>query len=277
MSAGTRWCSWHLMLAPPHEPFLADRLRRWIDAARAGHRVRRCFFIRYGEDGGHLRLRLVPGPAADEAALDAAVRQLVADALREGVAAATQANPVRRERYDRTEHYFGETVESVYAELLNEASTRLCLDVLSGPAGAGRTYRWLMAAGMLHWLLRGTARDDAEFAEMVQAGQGFAARASASMGAPLSSSHELPAHPRLDGAVATTIERTRPLAAHHDLRRTVHLLRRARARGPRGRAVATHALHLLCNKLGFSLHDEHEMFIAIHRLTARNPSAESAA
>jgi thiopeptide-type bacteriocin biosynthesis protein len=264
------------MLAAPHERFLADRLRPWIDAARAERRVRRCFFIRYGEGGGHLRLRLIPGPAAHEGALDAAVRQLVGDALSEGAAAATGPEPVCRKPYDRTEHYFGETAESVYAELLNEATTRLCLDILAGPAGVNRTYRWLLTVGMLHWLLRGTAHGEAEFAKMVLAGHGFAEHASASVGAPLPS-RELPAHPRLDEAVTTTLARTRPLGDHRDVRRTVHLLRRVRARGPRGHAVATHALHLLCNKLGFSLHDEHEMFTAIRRLSVPALPAESAA
>ena len=43
-----------------------------------------------------------------------------------------------------------------------------------------------------------------------------------------------------------------------------------------GRFVATHALHLLCNKLGFSLGEEHEAFATLARLADSAVKADTA-
>jgi hypothetical protein len=49
------------------------------------------------------------------------------------------------------------------------------------------------------------------------------------------------------------------------IRHVARLLRRAGSCHPVW-GVATHSLHLLCNKTGFSLHEEYHMFTALERL-----------
>jgi hypothetical protein len=51
-----------------------------------------------------------------------------------------------------------------------------------------------------------------------------------------------------------------------ELMRIGRLLRRARRVRPNGPFVAMHALHLLCNKMGLSPHEEHRLMTALDRL-----------
>ncbi|HYW10258.1 MAG TPA: hypothetical protein VE913_25055, partial [Longimicrobium sp.] len=76
-----------------------------------------------------------------------------------------------------------------------------------------------------------------------------------------------PPDPRVDASLMAALGRIGPaLEREPRVRAAAALLCRARRYAPGGSAVATHALHLLCNKLGFSLREEHDMFTALARL-----------
>ncbi|HET6763189.1 MAG TPA: lantibiotic dehydratase C-terminal domain-containing protein, partial [Longimicrobiaceae bacterium] len=72
--------------------------------------------------------------------------------------------------------------------------------------------------------------------------------------------------PALDAALARARRALAPsLAGDPLVARTARLLLRASRTGAQGGLAATHALHLLCNKLGFTLHEEHDLFSALAR------------
>jgi thiopeptide-type bacteriocin biosynthesis protein len=263
-SASTGWLSYHLLLRAPHEPFLAGHLAPWLEREVQERRVKRFFFIRYGPDGGHLRFRVLPYSGIEPARLRAGLEAAVCDHLARNPDAGTE--PCLEEHpYSRTLHYFGENRASVYAELLNQATSQLCLRIVIGPGGDRQAGRWLMLLSVLNQLLRGAARGDGDFADMVEEGRSFARRGSEAMGVFVQDGL-LPGHPVLDATAGAALARGAAAANDPLVRRIVRLLCRVRDYVPEGGTVATHALHLLCNKLGFSLREEYDLFTALQRL-----------
>jgi len=261
--AATRWASFHLFLPGPLDPYLTDHLLPFLERETAAGSIERFFFIRYGVGTPHLRLRLLPGPGTGVESLLSAVEGTVRAHV-----TPTGAYSVEMHPYSRSELYFGETAASVYAELLNEATSRLCLEILAAPGGDHRVRRWLSLAAVLDRLVEASAGDEAELRSRLAESRAFARWAASEAGFPL---HEepRPPHPALDAALRSALVRLRPsLGAHPTLRRIARLLRRVRRNVPGGPRVAVHALHLLCNKLGFSLHEEHDLFTALHRMRA---------
>jgi thiopeptide-type bacteriocin biosynthesis protein len=268
-AAGTRWISLHLHGLGDPDAFLVHALGPWVRGETMEGRVRRFFFIRYSEGGDHLRLRFVPGPPGDGGALEASLRNL-ADASGGGDAAPR----VERHAYDRAELYFGETRASVYAELLNEATSWLALSMLQalGPAAGGA--RWVAAAAALATILRRATDGEAELRQAVAASRRFAHDSALAVGFAVEPTTARAAE--LGGAVAAAAPLVaRALADDTAARRTVVLLRRARRRGPDERFAAVHGLHLLCNKLGLSLRQEHDALVAVQASLAFAGQASS--
>ncbi|HEX2094849.1 MAG TPA: thiopeptide-type bacteriocin biosynthesis protein [Longimicrobiaceae bacterium] len=269
----TRWASFHLSLPGPLEPFLAGHLLPFLERERAAETLRRFFFIRYGVGQPHLRLRLLPraGIAAEtlRARLEETVRAYVEHQPCPGAGYSVEAHP-----YSRSELYFGETAATVYAELLNEATSRLCLELLLAPGADHWARRWLSLAATLQVLLESSSGSEEELRCKLAESRAFARRAASGAGFDLPNGPR-PPHPSLDTALLTALSQLEPaLAPHPTVRRISRLLRRARRYVPEGAQVAIHALHLLCNKLGFSLHEEHEIFTALQRMRAPRPCAQ---
>jgi thiopeptide-type bacteriocin biosynthesis protein len=271
-SSSGRWLGFHLQLRAPHEPFLADHLAPWLEREVEARRVRRFFFIRYGRDGGHLRVRLLPTPGTQEAALRAALESTVCGYLEKNSGAAAADPWLEEQPYSRSVHYFGENRASVYAELLNEATSWLCLRIVRGPGGDRWVCRWLVLIATLHQLVRGTSLDDGDFAYLVEEGRAFARQGWESLGLSIVDEALLDDQPLLLGAARAALARGAAAAGDPLVRHTVRLLRRTRRYAPHGGHVATHALHLLCNKLGFSFYEEYNLFTALRRLAP--PSGE---
>lgn len=275
-SAGGRWQSLHLFMPHPFEPFLINQLTPLLLSDVEAGKLRRFFFIRYSEGGNHLRLRFLPRAPAG-GSHDLWQQRLAACAelhlRRLGVAASDYRLEVAD--YDRCEHYFGETLETVYAELLNEETSWLALDLLCSLGPERRTMRWLVLVATLDSLLRLAARDTSERLAEITASRDFARRAARSVGFPLNNPED--AGRRWADTVATLTPRlTSEMALHSRVGGIVPTLRRVRHRRSRGRFVATHALHLLCNKLGFSLAEEHEAFATLARLAGSAPEQGTA-
>lgn len=275
-SAGSAgWSSYHLFLSRDVDAFLIGHLLPFLETEATAERLRRFFFIRYGEGRSlHLRLRFRPRRAAAATGLGERLECCVR-------AAAPQDPGLRLEEhpYRRSEHYFGESFASVQAELLNEATSWLALRLLRalGPEDRGR--RWLTLASTLDLVARRAARGEGELLEAFTESCGFARLAARRLEQPLVGPPER-AGKRWAAAVAAARPRVATaLAGEPTLPRIAALLRRARrepgppdGRRPEGgRFVATHALHLLANKLGFSLGEEHEAFATLKHLATHPP------
>jgi thiopeptide-type bacteriocin biosynthesis protein len=239
------WLSFHLFLQEGLDDFLVSVLPPFLAMESERGSFRRFFFIRYSEGGHHLRLRFLVRHRAE---LEERLAGCVATASGAGFRLETVP-------YDRTQHYFGETLASVYAELLNEATSRLALRLLAVYVDQPPLRRWLVLAATLD-LLAGDLEES----------RSFARRAAESLLGPeaipaLEESEQ--AARRWSAPLGAVRTRLRPaLGADRDIRLLAALLRRAR-RVPDGPFVGVHGLHLLCNKLGFSLIEEYAAFAAL--------------
>ncbi len=258
--AAKPWLSWHLTMNRPYDPFLVDQLLPWLTEEVEADRLRRFFFIRYDEGGEHLRLRFRPGAAGDGLVgrLEARVRQYLEAS---GGEFRLQAVP-----YRRSEHYFGEKSASVYAELLNESTSWLALRLLSSLGTAHRFQRWLVLAATLDALHRRADDEEVELAAALTDSCEFPLRVAQAMGQPPADPAGRPGE-RWASAVAAVRPRVaKALDGDVAAGKTVALMRRCRKFPDDGPFVAVHALHLLCNKLGFSLGEEYEAFTTLHYL-----------
>ena len=71
------WISIHIFYAGSPEPLLLEAVEPLIDTCRERKLIQRYFFIRYWQEGPHIRLRLLPAEGADEKE----VKQLVTETL----------------------------------------------------------------------------------------------------------------------------------------------------------------------------------------------------
>lgn len=275
---GDRWLSFHLHLdgGPAGlEGFLTRALPDFLAAESRQRSFRRFFFLRYSEGGLHLRLRFRLEDGRPNGGLGSRLENFVAGHLERAPGAGFR---LEVQPYDRTAHYFGETRESVYAELLNEASSQLALRLLASLAGQGRLRRWLVSTAVLDLLVDFLAAGDPSAKRRFLArSRDFAAQTAEALFGD-----------EARAALAANRATVRPSAAplpdvrsrlepqlrlDRGFRRLAALLRRAHESGGRGPFVSVHALHLLCNKLGASLIEEHAAYLVLLHLTRTRRSA----
>jgi len=250
------WLSFHLFLPDGLEDFLISALPPFLAAESERGSFCRFFFIRYSEGGDHLRLRFL---APQGVGLEERLARCAA-----GVAGAgfrLEAVP-----YDRAQHYFGETRASVYAELLNETTSRLALRLLAAFAGQTRLRRWLVLAATHDLVIENLTTDVADQRAWLVESRGFARRAAEEIRGP-GAGPALEEGERTAGRWSTQLKAVRArllplLSSDRDVRRLTTLLRRVR-RLPGGGSVGIHGLHLLHNKLGFSFVEEHAAYAAL--------------
>jgi thiopeptide-type bacteriocin biosynthesis protein len=273
-STAHRWLSFHLFLDDDLEGFLTSALPGFLSAEAGKKSFRRFFFLRYSEGGLHLRLRFRVGRGPGDG-LQGRLERCVTDHLAKGHAPATcfrlEAAP-----YDRTQHYFGETPASVYAELLNAATSRLALRLLGSLAGQPRIRRWLLLAASLDVLMEAlvAGTKGVRFEES----RAFAWQTAQDLFGPqalVALAEGCRTAPRwADPLMAVRDRVSLALDTGDDLRSLLALMRRTgRLPDGQGAFVNVHALHLLCNKLGFSLFEEHAAFAALSHLAHLPPTA----
>jgi thiopeptide-type bacteriocin biosynthesis protein len=257
-AVATGWLSFHLFQEDGGETFLTSALPGFLATEATRRSFQRFFFVRYSEGGHHLRLRFRTDHRSEGLA------ERLEDCVREHSAAPfrLQITP-----YDRTAHYFGETPASVYAELLNESTSRLALRLLGSPVGQPRLRRWLVLTATLDLLLEALASSGHEKRARIAASLAFAERTAESLfgpeaAVPLEESRQGAYRwPALLGPVRARLDVN--VDKDGDLPRLGALMRRADRRHD---FVNVHALHLLCNKLGFSLFEEHAAYAALIHL-----------
>lgn len=253
------WSSYHLHLddglGAVADDFLVKLLWPEVCREQESGRLRRFFFLRYSEGGPHLRLRFQTRDGG------------VSSSFENWLAACAERVEGRLEThtYDRSRHYFGERPESVYAELLNTATSRLALALMEQFEAAQRGVRWIALTCSLGLLLEASCASSEELTSEIDASRAFALDAGSRLGIGPNEAGEA-AGQRWAATVQAAWPRVAAGLPAELLRPTASLLRRARRRGEEGRSVASHALHLLCNKSGFSLQEEHEAFATLATL-----------
>ncbi|MEM6793427.1 MAG: thiopeptide-type bacteriocin biosynthesis protein [Acidobacteriota bacterium] len=262
------WASYHLHL-PADGDAAADRLLAGeilsaVHQEEEAGRLRRFFFLRYGEGGPHLRLRFLPrSGAAGLSAASSRYLQAEVEGWARDLGGHFEAQP-----YDRGGQYFGQRVESVYAELLNLETTRLALALLERFPPDQRVLRWIATTCAMAELLRASTggaidrevEEGRDFARRVARDLGFDTRKAEQTSGRAAARAVAQAMPQIAGGLPEPL--MKPIA---------DLLRRCRRRrGPLGRQVAVHGLHLLCNKTGFTLTEEQESYATLAFL-ASNP------
>ena len=264
-TAGERWLSFHVFLQDALESFLLGYLLPAVDRELAAGRLKRFFFIRYSEGGLHLRLRFLPARTMDATATGNWLREIVREFDAEK-APDSKPTLVQEQRYNRAELYFGETLDSVYAELLNEQTSYLSLLLLHAQ---GRSHGRLLVvlSCTLYLLLRSATGNTNDFVKSLKDSQDFAARTLGELGLPLNRVSS-----DFEDKLLRSLNRALPVVAQQlerepSLSRISRLLRRTGRSGSSDGFVGTHALHLLCNKTGFALQDEYHLFGALRRLT----------
>lgn len=250
------WFSFHLFLQDGFDDFLISVLPPFLAAESERGSFCRFFFIRYSEGGDHLRLRfLAPQGQGLEERLVRCVTAVTGARFR--------LEPVP---YNRTQHYFGETRASVYAELLNETTSRLALRLLAACAGQPRLRRWLVLAATHGLVIEKLTAGEADRRAWLVESRDFARRATEEIRGP-EAGLALDEGERTADRWLAPLEAVRArllplLGSDRDIRRLTSLLRRAR-RLPCGSSVGIHGLHLLHNKLGFSFIEEHAAYAAL--------------
>jgi thiopeptide-type bacteriocin biosynthesis protein len=128
-AAVRQWLSFHIYLPDGVDRFLGDEVESIVDEEMASGTLKRFFYIRYGKgDELHIRLRLLPRCDSTAEYFQKRLEDCLG-AFTERMGA-TPGYKVAQARYDRDLHYFGQTPDSVYAELLNEHTSRVAGRIL---------------------------------------------------------------------------------------------------------------------------------------------------
>jgi thiopeptide-type bacteriocin biosynthesis protein len=265
-----RWQSFEVVVPPPFEPLLTQYLWPFVRESRDARLLKRFFFIRYSEGGYHLRLRFLPSRRAtarwSEDELGLLVSRYATD-TQNSLNGCTLESRI----YDRTTLYFGETMLSVYAELLNEQSSYLALRLLCAGQPGPVTLLAKLGAILLH-VLRRMFDNPGELCEFCGHARKFASESMQRLGLTSPEWNEAVRN-KLRTFLDRSARRSDPsIDCDRNVARLCSLLRRLRTYYPSGQMVAVHAVHLLFNKLGFSLMDEYCLFGVLSGVAAKAAS-----
>jgi hypothetical protein len=262
----TGWLSYYASLDHNLEVFLSEYLAPLVlDERRAGH-LKRFFFIRYTEETLQLRMRFLPTCFEWAEQIKGRLARAIEDF--NGRFAAERAALLKQIPYDRS-LYFGETMCSVYSELLNEHTSRFAFRLLHLYSGQ-RTKLFVLLTFVFHRILSEIMASGDTLAALAEKSFEFASKAIVDL--------ELPPFV-LDAARANSISGSllsisgnarHALQGDPDIRMVVRLLQRVQ-KLPDGAFVRIHSLHLLANKLGFSLADECLIFTLLKEMMSGAP------
>lgn len=263
-TAGLSWLSFHIFLPGAFETFLLNCFLPMLEEELSSGRVKRFFFIRYSEKGHHIRLRFLPQPGTEAVMIEQRLSKLLQKFAAE-TGTALEPSILERHQYDRSNLYFGETIQSVYAELLNEQTSYLCLRLLRAQL-TSRFHLMLVVSSAMGFLLRHCEGNWQSYKLALDDSRAFAARGVKKLG------HDVALLPdSREGALYRALTQSMPkitasLDGDATINRIVRLLRRTRKGIVNGRHVAAHALHLFCNKMGLSFIDEFEIFDMLYNI-----------
>lgn len=259
----TEWLSYYASLDHDLDVFLSEHLAPLVLEERSAGRLKRFFFIRYTEETLQLRIRFLPSCSESAAQIDRRLRQVMED-FNAGFAADRRAL-LKQVAYDRS-LYFGETIRSVYSELLNEHTSGFAFRLLRLYASK-RAQLFVVLTFILHRVLSEILAPGDTLAALAEKSLAFAMNAIADLKLP-PFMLDTPRAAAISGSMLFVSSNARDdLQADPDIRTAVRLLQRVQ-RLPGGAFVRIHSLHLLANKLGFSLADECLIFTLLKEMAA---------
>jgi len=253
------WCSVSIFVGTKPDYFIYRYLAPLLTRARRQRRIKRFFFIRSNESGQHVRLRMRPWDGVSPSELLEDVRKAVTTF--EGEAGGC-AGRVQETTYDRSRAYFGETAASVYSELLNDATSVFSINLSSEVGHARARVVAAVACAVLLFLQESNSKSAVPSAVsryrdfLLGVLRSFAWR-------PMQMDADVTQ--RFRAVLRRMMPGMRELVeADPAARQIVRLLQRAGRRGPLGEFVATHSLHLFCNKNGILPPEEFQLLEALH-------------
>jgi thiopeptide-type bacteriocin biosynthesis protein len=257
------WLSFYIYLPWTGDEFLANFLPLLISALKTENQIKRFFFIRYAEGGYHLRLRLQTTADSKYEVIEKRLKTALQNFRRHSQILASQIRLLSAD-YSREEHYFGETRESVYAELINEQTSYLSMQMLAGVNEQEQTLL-LKNIASLYWTFVLSSFSEKDLNRSLAESREFAERNKAKNNEKNYSSDSLLQN------ILITVERTsETIIKLPNLIRAASLIKRLKLRKD-GRFVATHAVHLYCNKLGFSISQEFKIYTLLSEIRRAYP------
>src|SRR5271165_169854 len=254
-----KWWSASIFLERGLDVFLYRYLAPFLAVAKRRRDLKRYFFIRYSEGGQHIRVRILPRPSlnGDE------IKGWLSGTLRlfQQETGSESNGRIDETVYDRTEAYFGETAASVYSELINEYTSALSGSLFSNSA-LTRTQVVAVMACALGFFLRSSAEPVKTRAALMQSRRFALDILHQARWRPA----EINAETKLqfERIVRRIMPRVRTMLLDDPAaKQIVRLLRRVTRLGGSGEFVATHSLHLFCNKNGILPPEEHHLLEAL--------------
>ncbi len=256
------WLAYHIYLPFELREEFTPALGRVLLAMQERLLIHRFFHINYGEGGYHVRVRLQVQTVIQRDIVQASFPQAIVELCKTTSRLLEADITCLQNTYERDIHYFGETLESVYSELLNEQTSLLAIAIMHASPGQNR-HKEAMLVLLSIWTLAATVEISAS--ELIQQGLAFVQRNTLQVGGPQKAAR------RSDGR-------------GHDPRRYVlrgygNILKHLGAIAQRAlqvsgrRHVVTHAVHLLMNKLNYTLHDEGTFYaVGANLLLSHQPS-----
>ena len=266
LTNSTKWLSYHIYLSSSANEYIRLYLPTLIEDLEKSLLVRRFFFIRYGEGGYHVRLRLMP--------YDASLRGIIEQKINRNLLemnSANEENPLVCNRcetaiYSRDEHYFGENMETVYSELINEQTSRLAL-LMTAAFSDSKALFTLKIFPSLYFLFEMSANSRKEFQQSLKESIDFVHNSGFYHESAAGSSFEFPSENLVASSLTAVTRTAAQLQSSAILNKAVKLLRRSK-KLPKGRFTATHSIHLYCNKLDFTMNQELKLYRLIEAVSS---------
>ncbi len=243
------WISYHIYLPWTGNDFLAVFLPSLITKLKDKRQIKRFFFIRYTDEKYHIRLRLQKTALFEISVIDECLKTAVQNYCS---TCKLPESLIRIESsvYSREEHYFGESIRSVYSELINEQTSFLSMQMLALKNETQQSF-FLKAVSTIYCIFVVSSANQNDICKSLAESREFAEKNRTSNDSFDSVNENI-----LLKSMSKAIERTSvDLTKLSHLRKTSLLIKRLKCITD-GQFVATHSIHLYCNKLGFSMSQE---------------------
>lgn len=266
LTNSVKWLSFHIYLSGSANEYIKLYLPMLIEDLEKSRLVKRFFFIRYGEGGYHVRLRLMPYDVSMRESIEQRINLHISK-----VNSSNKENPLADNRYEkssysREEHYFGENMETVYSELINEQTSRLALKMAADFSDSKALFT-LKSFPSLYFLFEMSAESPEDFRRSLKESMDFVRNSGLYEKSADGSASEFPSENLVAASLTAVTKMTEKMQSSATLIKVVKLLRRAK-KLPKGRFTATHSIHLYCNKLDFTMSQELKLYRLIEAVSA---------
>lgn len=258
-----KWLSFYIFLPPMDNVFLTKYLPEIVDHLKKEGLIRRFFFIRYGEGGYHIRLRILPAKSRDDKIIEKKIRESLARMKADVSNDKTSEIRLEIAEYDRSEHYFGESPQTVYSELINEQTSILALGLLSLFAGSSKFYT-AKTLSSLYLLMSGSSENESDYRTAIGEGISFVL-SSGYYDSSKNDPAEIPSAEQ-ESVAKMSVERLKnSFQDFPEIQKAAKLIRRCKKKTAM-RFAATHSIHLYLNKMDFSMSQELKLYRLLQKI-----------